>query len=72
MCVRLDLECLGNNTSVQQKIISFRDPLEYKSKVSQKSCCNDLSQVATLKELVDGTLERDYTKATNVPVHKSL
>ena len=60
MCVRLDWECLGINTSVYQKIIrNFRleISLENKSKVSQKPCCNDLSQVTILKELVDETLE---------------
>ena len=44
--------------------------IEHKSKVSQKPCCNDLCEVAILKELVDGTVERDYTKARNASVHK--
>ena len=35
-----------------------------------KPCCNDLCEVALLKELVDKTVERDYTKATNASVHK--
>ena len=47
---------------------NFRDPLEHKSKVSQKSCCNYLCHVNVLKELVDGTLERDFTKPTNASV----
>ena len=36
--------------------------LERKSKVSQKPCCNDLCEVAILKELVDRTVERDFTQ----------
>ena len=34
-------------------------------KVTQKSCCNDLCQVDVFKELVDGTREKDFTKASN-------
>ena len=56
--------CIAEN---YQKFL-FRDALGHKSKVSQKSCCNDLCQVAVLKELVDGTLERDFTKASDVSV----
>ena len=44
--------------------LPFWDTLEHKSKVSQKPRCSDFSQVTVLKELVDGTLERDFTKAT--------
>ena len=43
-------------------------PIDHISKVRQKSCCNDICQVAVLKELVDGTLERDFTKASNASV----
>ena len=60
MYVRLDSGCSGNNTSLEQKIIrNFRleISLEHKSKVSQKPCCNDLCQVAIVKELVNGKLE---------------
>ena len=38
----------------------------------QKPCCNDLCEVAIVKELVDETVERDYTNATNVIHKKSL
>ena len=38
------------------------------SKVNQKLCCDKLCEIAVLKELVDGTLERDFTKATHVSV----
>ena len=44
----------------KQSLEIARDPLECKSKVSQKSCCNDLE-----REL---TLERDFTKAANASV----
>ena len=43
----------------------FRDSLEHKKK---SPCCNDLCQVAVLKELVNRTLERDFTKAINASV----
>ena len=43
--------------------LSFRKPLERKSKVSQKLCCDKLCDVTLLKKLVDGTLEIDFTKA---------
>ena len=33
---------------------------------------NDLCQVSILKELVDGTHERDQTKAKNASVHKKV
>ena len=33
---------------------------------------NDFCQVSILKELVDGTHERDQTKATNASVHKKV
>ena len=56
--------CIAEN---DQKL-PFRDPLERKSKVSQKLCCDKLFEVAVLKELVDGTLERDFTKATHASV----
>ena len=78
MYVRLDSEWLENNTSVEQLITNFnykfpfRDSIEHKSKVSHKPCCNDLCEVAILKELVDRTVERDYTKATNASVHKKV
>ena len=39
----------------------FRDPLECKNKVRQKLCCDKLCEIAALKKLVDGTLERDFT-----------
>ena len=48
--------------------LPFRDPLERKGKASQKLCCDKLCEVAVLKELVDGTLERDFTKATHASV----
>ena len=38
------------------------------SECLQKSWCNDLCQVAVLKELVNGTFERDFTKASNASV----
>ena len=43
----------------------LRDPIEHKSKISQKPCCNDLCHIVVLRELVDGTFERDFIKATN-------
>ena len=43
--------------------MSFRGPLEHKSKVSERSC-----QVAVLKEVIDGTLEKDFRKASNASV----
>ena len=46
----------------------FRDPLENKSKVSQKPYCNDFCQVVILKDLVDGELEKDFIKASNASV----
>ena len=48
--------------------LPFRDPPEYKSIISQKLCCDKLREVAVIQELVDGTLERDFTKATHVSV----
>ena len=48
----------------------FRDSLEQKRKVSHKPCCNDLCEVAVLKELVDRKVERDITKTANASVHK--
>ena len=48
--------------------LPFWDPLEHKRKVNPKPCCNDFRQVTVLKELVDGTFERDFTKATNSSV----
>ena len=44
-------------------ILPFRDSLEHESKISQKPYRNDLCHVAILKELVDGTLEIDFTNA---------
>ena len=44
------------------------DPLEQKSKVIRKLYCDKLCEVAVLKELVDGTLEKDFTKATHASV----
>ena len=52
----------------QSAKLSLRDPLQRKSKVSQKLCCDKLCEVAVLKELVDGTLERGFTKATHASV----
>ena len=78
MCVRLDslLECLGNNTSVQQKIIrNFHLEILQSTKVKlvkDLAAMNDFCQVSILKELVDGTHERDQTKATNASVHKKV
>ena len=51
---------------------AFPISLEHKSKVSQKPCYNDLSKVALFKELVERTVESDYTKATNASVHKKV
>ena len=56
--------CIAEN---DQKL-SFRDPLERRSEVSQKLCCDRLCEVTVLKELVDGTPERDFTKATHASV----
>ena len=44
------------------------DPLEHKSKVSKKFCCDKLCEFTVLKELVNGTLERDFAKATHASV----
>ena len=67
MSVRLDSECLGNNNSIAEndENLPFRDPLGHKSKVIQKLCCDKLCEVAVLKELVNGILERDFIKATD-------
>ena len=46
----------------------FRDPLEHKSKVSQRLYCDKLCEVTVLKELVDEILEKDSTKAIHVSV----
>ena len=61
---------LGITTLVAEndQKLQFRDPLERKSKVSQKLCCHKLCEVAVLKELVDGTLKRDFTKVTHASV----
>ena len=61
---------LGKATLYSRKSLEISIPrsLEHKSKVGQKSCCNDLCQVAVLKELVDGTLGRDFTKVSNASV----
>ena len=48
--------------------LPFRDPLEHKSIVSQKLCSDKLCVISVLKEKVDGTLERDFTKATHASV----
>ena len=46
-----------NNSELQfcraenDKKLPSRDPLEYKSIVSQKRCCNNICQVAVLEEL---------------------
>ena len=56
--------CIAEN---DQKL-PFRDPLEHKSKVSQKLCCDKLCEVAVLQGLVNGTLERYFTKATHASV----
>ena len=66
--VRPNSECLGNNNSVQQKMIRNCHSGILQSKFSQKLCCNKLCEVTVLKELVDGTLERDFTKATHASV----
>ena len=39
--------CISEN---EKKLLS-RDPLEYKSIISQKPCCNNLFQVVVLEEL---------------------
>ena len=56
-----DSECLRNNNSVQQKITRNCHSDILQSKISKAS----QTKVAIPKELVDGTLERDFTKATN-------
>ena len=38
------------------------------NKVSQKLYYDKLCEVLVLKELVDGTLERDFTKATHASI----
>ena len=48
--------------------LSSRDPLEHKIKFSQKLYCDKLCEVTVLKDLVDGTFERDFTKATHASV----
>ena len=50
------------------KTLPFRDTLEHKSKVNQNLCFDKLCEVAVLKELVDGTLEKDFTKVTDASV----
>ena len=67
MSVRSDSECLGNNNRKCLKI-AIQDPLERKSKVIQKLYYDKLLQIAVLKELVDGILKRDFTKATHASV----
>ena len=56
--------CIAEN---EQELL-FRVPLERKSKVSQKLCCDKICEVAVFKEVADGTLERDFTKATHASV----
>ena len=44
----------------------------HKSNFSQKPCCNGFCQVAILKELVDETYDRDYTKPQMHPFIKNV
>ena len=74
MYVRLDSECIENNfcrTENNYKFL-FRDSLEHKSKVSDKPCCNDLCEVAILKEIVDRTVATVDRNAANASVHKKV
>ena len=35
-------------------------------------CCNDLGEVAILKEILDKKVESDYTKTIKASVHKKV